>query len=386
VSVEGKGALSRKWAALMHVLGDARARPAIVYCGTRKDTEAVASRLAGEGIATVAYHAGMGPQERRDSQAAFMEDRAEVVVATNAFGMGVDKANVRTVAHWALPTSLEAYYQEAGRGGRDGAPARALLLSARMDLGRLIRFISERETNVEDVKRFVAGLRASSEDESVAIGHGQLGERQRVLLSIAERAGAVELEPGGPDGLLVRLTGRGSPSRAAAAIRAARDRGWESYRSIERYSTGAATCRRRQILEHFGDPAEGRPTGRCCDVCEGDVDLQRAVEAPIAKSGRAGRGGSSGSTGGGRAAAGARAALSVPLGEPVDEGEFERLKAWRWERAAGKPAYTVAANAVLEEVLRVRPSSRGELMEIRGIGEAFCEKHGESLLEELARL
>jgi len=386
VSVEGKGALSRKWAALMHVLGDPQARPAIVYCGTRKDTEAVALRLRGEGIRTVAYHAGMGPQERRDSQAAFMEDRAEVVVATNAFGMGVDKANVRTVAHWALPTSLEAYYQEAGRGGRDGAPARALLLSARMDLGRLIRFISERETNVEDVKRFVAGLRASSEDESVAIGHGQLGERQRVLLSIAERAGAVELEPGGPDGLLVRLTGRGSPSRAAAAIRAARDRGWESYRSIERYSTGAATCRRRQILEHFGDPAEGRPTGRCCDVCEGDVDLQRAVEAPIAKSGRAGRGGSSGSTGGGRAAAGARAALSVPLGEPVDEGEFERLKAWRWERAAGKPAYTVAANAVLEEVLRVRPSSRGELMEIRGIGEAFCEKHGESLLEELARL
>ena len=82
-----------------------------------------------------------------------MEDRAEVVVATNAFGMGVDKADVRTVAHWALPTSLEAYYQEAGRGGRDGLPARALLLGARMDLGRLVRFINERETSVEDVKR-----------------------------------------------------------------------------------------------------------------------------------------------------------------------------------------------------------------------------------------
>ena len=122
VSVEGKGTVARKWAALLHVLADERARPAIVYCGTRKDTDAVAARLREEGLAAVAYHAGMSAEDRRASQEAFMEDRAEVVVATNAFGMGVDKADVRTVAHWALPTSLEAYYQEAGRGGRDGLP------------------------------------------------------------------------------------------------------------------------------------------------------------------------------------------------------------------------------------------------------------------------
>ena len=112
-------------------------------------------RLCEEGLTAVTYHAGMSPDARRASQEAFMEDRAEVVVATNAFGMGVDKADVRTVAHWALPTSLEAYYQEAGRGGRDGLPARALLLGARMDLGRLIRFIKERETSVDDVKAYV---------------------------------------------------------------------------------------------------------------------------------------------------------------------------------------------------------------------------------------
>ena len=72
--------------------------------------------------------------------------------------------------------------------------------------------------------------------------------------------------------------------------------------------------------------------------------------------------------------------------EAVDEQEFERLRTWRWERAEGKPAYTVAANAVLEEVLRERPQSLESLIEIRGIGPSFCEKHGESLLEALAGL
>jgi ATP-dependent DNA helicase RecQ len=109
VSLEGKGAVARKWRALLHVLREPEARPAIVYCGTRKDTDELAGRIAEQGIATVAYHAGMDPLARRASQAAFMEDRTEVVVATNAFGMGVDKADVRTVAHWALPTSLESY-------------------------------------------------------------------------------------------------------------------------------------------------------------------------------------------------------------------------------------------------------------------------------------
>jgi ATP-dependent DNA helicase RecQ len=384
VSVEGKGAVARKWAALLHALADPQTRPAIVYCGTRKDTDAVAERLAAEGMASVAYHAGMTPEARRASQEAFMQGRAEVVVATNAFGMGVDKADVRTVAHWALPTSLEAYYQEAGRGGRDGEPARALLLGARMDLGRLIRFIKERETSVEDVKRYVARLRRGTErgpdGETAIVGHGELGERDRVLLSIAERAGAVELEPAGADGLLVRLTGQGSPRRAAAAIQAARNRGWDSYRSIERYMTSGETCRRRQILDHFGDAEPGAPTGRCCDVCEPDQALVAAVNAPIKAS--RGRGGARGSSRGAGAAAGTeREALT-----PEEERRFEILRAWRYERAEGKPAYTVAANAVLEEVLRAAPENLSALLEIRGIGPAFCEKHGDSLLATLAEM
>jgi ATP-dependent DNA helicase RecQ len=373
-SVEGKGAVGRKRAALMHVLSGPESLPAIVYCGTRKDTDSLAAEIAASGIKAVAYHAGLSPDRRRAAQEDFMSGRADVVVATNAFGMGVDKAEVRTVAHWALPTSLEAYYQEAGRGGRDGLPARALLLASRMDLGRLIRFIKERETSVEDVRSYVARLRRSTGGGDVlAIGHGELGERDRVLLSIAERAGAVELEPGGPDGLLVRLTGQGSPRLAAAAIKAARDRGWESYRSIERYSSDGERCRRRQILDHFGDDEETNASGRCCDVCDPDAELAAAmaVATSTRRRGAAGR-----SRGGG--------ADAPEFDVPADQ--FDALRAWRLERSEGKPAYTVATDASLREMLHRRPRTVGELIEVRGIGKSFCEKHGESALAELASL
>ncbi len=172
-----------------------------------------------------------------------------------------------------------------------------------------------------------------------------------MLLSIAERAGAVRLRPAGRDGLLVELTGKGSPQKAQAAIQAARNRSWEAYRSIERYAADGELCRRRQILDHFGDPEQGRPTGRCCDVCDPDEELRRAMLAAPAK---APRGSSSGAGG-----AGGRRSAPVDDGPPVDVGEFDRLRAWRLERAEGKPAYTVATDAVLREVLRRRPAQHG---------------------------
>jgi ATP-dependent DNA helicase RecQ len=391
VSLEGTGAVARKRATLLHVLADERARPAIVYCGTRKHTSEVTALLAEHGLDAVSYHAGMSPQARRESQEAFMGGRAQVVVATNAFGMGVDKADVRTVVHWALPTSLEAYYQEAGRGGRDGRPGRAVLLASRMDLGRLIRFIRERETSVEDVKRYVGGLRGRAVEGVAAIGHGELDDRERVLLSIAERAGAAELRPGGPDGLLVRLTGEGSSRKAYEAIKGARDRGWESYRSIERFISSGETCRRRQILDHFGDDEACAPVVRCCDVCEPDPALVEASSRAAPRTRHARGAGARGGVGATRRQS--RSGEGAPGGleeeerlEPVDERDFEKLKAWRLGRSDGKPAYTVAANAALEGVLRARPANLRELIDVKGIGPTFCERHGESLLQALAEL
>ena len=320
-----------------------------------------------------------------------MSGDAEVVVATNAFGMGVNKADVRTVVHWAVPTSLEAYYQEAGRGGRDGRPGRALLLASRMDLGRLIRFINERETTVEDVKRYVGSLRMRAVDGIAAIGHGELGEapsgaqtgeRERVLLSIAERAGAVELQPGGPEGLLVRLTGEGSPRKAYAAIEAAKDRGWEAYRSIERFISSAETCRRRQILDHFGDDDACVAEVRCCDVCEPDAALVEASRQKASVARKAPRVRAGGAV---REAGTSGPGADIAL-DPVQESQFEKLKAWRLGRSEGKPAFTVAANAALEGVLLAKPATLKELIDVKGIGPAFCERHGESLLQALGEL
>src|SRR5256714_3506349 len=235
---------------LVETLREDDALPAIVYAGTRAGAEEIAGVLTQElGEQALPYHAGLDRERRASVQRRFLADGVRVVVATNAFGMGVDKPNVRTVLHASVPASLEAYYQEAGRAGRDGAPARALLLAENRDKALHVHFIKRDELESGMPPRLAAALeRAADHDGSlpglsepryelaadeVIAGVGCSLDQLRALIGHLHRAGVVEPAPAPPEriaGALVgRLEGRADALCRASIAEAARVR-WRQYR------------------------------------------------------------------------------------------------------------------------------------------------------------
>jgi ATP-dependent DNA helicase RecQ len=243
----------------------AEAKPGLIYVATRKDAERYAEALAEAGVRAEAYHAGMSRAERERVHDAFTDGTAEVVAATSAFGMGIDKADVRFVLHAAPPDSLDSYYQEIGRGGRDGEPALAALFHRQEDFG-VHRFRTGGGADVEMLSAVASRVRRAKQPvpperlrERLDVGASRL----TAAVNLLEQVGAVETTD---DGDLVWLEGTVKPAvDEAARIAEARRRVDRSRVEMMRGYAETGGCRRRFLLGYFGEELAERCGA--CDTC-----------------------------------------------------------------------------------------------------------------------
>jgi ATP-dependent DNA helicase RecQ len=266
----------------------AEPKPGIVYAATRKLAEEIAADLRHDGVDALHYHAGMRKSERVDAHERFMDDRVEVVVATTAFGMGVDKPNVRFVFHSEPSDSVDSYYQEIGRAGRDAQPARAVLFHRTEDLG-LRRFfagggqVDEEQIRIvaETVREHARPIPASELRADTDLSQSKL----TTAVSRLEDVGAVRVLATGevaPTGVVDELD-----EKVDAAVEEQDDREEFDRSRVQMMGAyaDATTCRREFVLTYFGERFEP-PCGRCDNCDAGLVEAGAASSRPFAEGSR----------------------------------------------------------------------------------------------------
>jgi ATP-dependent DNA helicase RecQ len=293
---------------LAAALSEPGSLPAIVYAGTRNASEQLATSLRQTlGVSVEPYHAGLDRGTRAAVQKRFMSSATPVIVATNAFGMGIDKADVRTVCHASVPGSLEAYYQEAGRAGRDGRPARALLFAEQRDKGLHVFFIQRAKVSNATFEQVSEKLRWSAvggdgrydvplSDLARLVDSRADPDAVRAVIGHLARAGLITPHPSIPDRAVGRIAGEWNAhtlALCAASAREAEQVRWRQYRAIWAYVEGSG-CRRTTILRHFGDGSAPHPDVPCCDVCDQTAIPAAPPQLSAARRPLAGRGGGDG--------------------------------------------------------------------------------------------
>jgi ATP-dependent DNA helicase RecQ len=252
-------------------------RCGIVYCSTRKMVERVAAQLQGDGFAPLLYHGAMADGERTAAQERFMSEPSPVVVATNAFGMGVDRGDLRFVAHWDIPGSLEAYYQEVGRAGRDGAPAWCELLFNYADKGTQQFFIDGANPSFADVLAVWEAVRQACGGEAVTCTVEEWAQRAklkndmavRTILGLIERARLIEREvmPGNR-AYTTRLVPGADVSELRRQVAGLEEKRARDQRKLDTLLSFVdhSGCRQAYMLNYFGERSHGHACGNC-DRC-----------------------------------------------------------------------------------------------------------------------
>ena len=255
---------------ILKLLGNSAHRPAIVYAPSRKDADQLAGQL-GAVIPAAAYHAGMPAADRNRVQTRFLGSDIDVIVATVAFGMGIDKADVRSVVHLAMPQTLEGFYQEIGRAGRDGKPSRAILLHSFIDRKTNEFFHEKNYPPVAKLKEIFKKLTAEPQPKHALRDHMQLDEDlfDRALEKLWVHGGALV----DPDESVRRGTGTWAPSyEMQVAHRLVQSE------QMARFAQ-SHDCRMVHLVRHFGDDDPGTPCG-LCDTCDSSVCVVQAFRTP----------------------------------------------------------------------------------------------------------
>ena len=359
----------------------------IVYCLSRKKTEEIAALLVENGIAALAYHAGMPKEAREENQNRFMSERATVMVATIAFGMGIDKPDVRYVVHADLPGSLEAYYQEIGRAGRDGAPAEAHMLYGLSDI-RMRRMFIDQENAGEDRRR------REHQRLDALVGYSEASTcRRQILLSYFGEASApcgncdtclkpVALADGTKHARLVLEAVLLTGERFGAAHLVDIVRGTQTEKIADRhhdrlapFGAGAqhkkeewrAIIRQLVASDHLKLDIAGMGglalTAKGRDLLRGQGTFQyRPVVVERTRRDR-------------REAAGAEL-------DDAQSALLEQLKSLRLRLAKERrvPAYVVFSDRSLIDMAQRRPRNRSEFAEVNGVGRAKLEEFGDVFL------
>jgi len=387
----------------------------IVYCLTRASVEKTAELLCSEGFTALPYHAGLDPRTRTGNQARFLREDGLIMVATIAFGMGIDKPDVRFVAHLDLPRSVEGYYQETGRAGRDGLPATAWLAYGLADVVQQRRLIDDSDGDFAHRRRLVAHLDAMlalcetagcrrqqmlayfGETGAAACGNcdtclappsvwdGTVAAQK--LLSTVVRLGRLNgpsFGAGQPIDILLgkktpKVLSYGHDSLSVFGIGGELNEG--EWRGVVRQLLASG------LLAVKGDHGTLALTDLSGEVLRGGRQVMFRRDPPKAPAlPRSRRGAADGSGTGAKAQAAAPGRAADTELPPEAEPLFERLRAWRTSvaRELSMPPYVIFHDSTLRLIAASPPSTLDELRQINGVGDTKLERYGQAILDVLA--